>query len=863
MRRELRPVILCLALFGVFAGARGPSSSESAEGTSAPLWMKVFGQRSWSECVPGKVNGRKVFHPGGVLVDRNLQPNAIYVADMGNSRVLGFRSESSAKADLVFGQPDAVSSAPNGDANVGRFGPASATSLCLFDVPRNTNEMEQSTRLHFDVDSEGSLYVPDIYNQRVVVFRAPFSADKSGGKGDTIADLVLGQNDMTSNRPNRGLGPDVRDARCLAFTPPDRWDQARDSVGVSVGPDDALWVADPFNHRVLRFPKGSTTPDLVLGQDDFISGLNNGELLTGQNRGEMRRFCWPAVARIDPPTGELYVLDQYFPDARLDDARLLVFKPPFRTGMSADRELVVRQPPHGDFLHGFRVTRSTGFAINPVRTDDWVDESQTARYRDGVLWLHSYNANPNNDWNARTILLDRQGNVLVAISAPDTTTFGGKWKDFQDAGLDPLAPYNLAWPGGNIGFDSRNNIYLADETFHRVSRYALPYRPTPSGAQRLVPPANGGVFGTPGSPEFPESNFNINNISPARFCDGTSGVLVIGKRLMVRGRGRLMVWDNYLRKPDGAAADFVVGQADGKQMRSNPDLWGNSQMVADDRGRLWMGVGGGGLLLYALPLTHRSRPLASQIPLFWADKPRVQVDYEVRSALAFEKVGRHLWLFDRRHHRLLRVRNPDNWRRKLLVDAVIGQDDRFSGEVNRGNPRPDDHSFGEAAAIRFDRRGNLFVVDNDAERQYNARVVTFMAEDLAAINTLFPAIRARLVYCADRLDDDPIPPLKENVDYPFSPMSVAFSHGGEMVIGNDGYANFPLQPERRGYRQLFLYRRPLEKTTPDAVIELPLGAAGDIRFDPDDNLIVQDPTYNRLAVINFYRDPGWLRELSR
>ena len=44
----------------------------------------------------------------GVIVDRSLQPNAIYVADSGNNRILGFRSIESARADLVFGQPDVL-----------------------------------------------------------------------------------------------------------------------------------------------------------------------------------------------------------------------------------------------------------------------------------------------------------------------------------------------------------------------------------------------------------------------------------------------------------------------------------------------------------------------------------------------------------------------------------------------------------------------------------------------------------------------------------------------------------------------------------------------------------------------------------
>ena len=91
---------------------------------------------------------------------------------------------------------------------------------------------------------------------------------------------------------------------------------------------------------------------------------------------------------------------------------------------------------------------------------------------------------------------------------------------------------------------------------------------------------------------------------------------------------------------------------------------------------------------------------------------------------------------------------------------------------------------------------------------------------------------------------------------PFSPVSVAFNSRNEMVIGNDGYNR---DPQKRAIRQLYLYRTPLTKNTPDAFIELPLGAPGEITFDARDNLIVQDATWNKVWIINYDLDPSWLR----
>jgi len=79
-----------------------------------------------------------------------------------------------------------------------------------------------------------------------------------------------------------------------------------------------------------------------------------------------------------------------------------------------------------------------------------------------------------------------------------------------------------------------------------------------------------------------------------------------------------------------------------------------------------------------------------------------------------------------------------------------------------------------------------------------------------------------------------------------------------MVVGNDGYFSNNLT---RTINQLYLYRTPLTKPTPDAVIELPMGSPGEIAFDERDNLLVQDHIYNKVWLINYDIDRAWLRTL--
>jgi PKD repeat protein len=57
---------------------------------------------------------------------------------------------------------------------------------------------------------------------------------------------------------------------------------------------------------------------------------------------------------------------------------------------------------------------------------------------------------------------------------------------------------------------------------------------------------------------------------------------------------------------------------------------------------------------------------------------------------------------------------------------------------------------------------------------------------------------------------------------------------------------------------LWFYVDPLTKQTPDASIALYMGTPGEIAFDQNDNLIIQDHTWYRVWVINLDTDPEWL-----
>jgi hypothetical protein len=824
------------SLLAVLAGFHLASAAVDFYDRSVAV-LNLFGQEKWQDAMPGRVDGAKIHHASGILVDDRAGATRIYVADSGNNRILAFAAPTDASAAFAIGQPDLFSGAANGDSNIGFFGPAGADTLCLTGYPQGTNIAEQWLRLNFDVDAEGNLYVPDTYNNRVLMYRDPFSSDKSGGKGDTVADQVWGQDDFSANQPNRGMGTGGRDARSL-YISYGGWDHVS-ARGVSVDPSGNLWVADTFNSRVLRFPPGQSEADLVLGQPDFSSNVVTHEIVAMGIDAPFNRMVAPTIARVDPDSGELYVIDEYpggFP------ARLLVFTPPFSDGMAASRRILPRQQLAGDFSGGYRWTHATGLVFNPYKSTEWIDpDTQEHPYSDGLLWVH--------DGYKRVLLLDSDGEILLAIGAPDLTSFGCQWQYYGDCGRDPATPFNLGWPGGMIGFDSANNIYLADEHWHRVARFALPYRPDTSGTPVCLPLDNGGLFaGT-----YP------NSTAPGRFHQDRLGVIAAGGQLIVRDYNRYMVWDDYMEKPIGAEADHFVGQPDGYSDANTNLIHARSMHAIDHANRLWCRCEHDKLMVYQLPLDGDSEPLAELLPLYWADDPSTAIDYHCGQALAFDPVLGHLWVVDISHHRLLRITNPDDYATKLLVDVVIGQSNKTDGQSNRGMPQPVASSIADAGDIKFDGNGNLYVVDNVYECHPNARIITFLAEDLAAIDTLFPSIEAKRVFVTPDFTTTAICRIHDKRMFPHSPVSIAFNAANDMVVGNDGYYR---DHRVRLTNQLYYYTDPLNDPDPDYVIALPLGAPGELCFDEQDNLIVQDHTWNRVWVINLTEDPSWLVPLA-
>src|SRR5258708_6408939 len=130
------------------------------------------------------------------------------------------------------------------------------------------------------VDKQGNLYVCDTGNNRILRYPAPFNQN-----GDLLqVDLVIGQKNVsTGSSPNEGNT--APSAKTIAFSSGNSVFQ----TGLAFDPQGNLWVSDPVNNRVLRFPAASLAPntpepaaDIVLGQVDFVTGT-----LASTNRTQM------------------------------------------------------------------------------------------------------------------------------------------------------------------------------------------------------------------------------------------------------------------------------------------------------------------------------------------------------------------------------------------------------------------------------------------------------------------------------------------------------------------------------------------------------------------------------------------------
>ncbi len=792
-----------------FRDNRPPSEpfppSAPTRGIAGDLWADIIlGKTDFSEIATNRVVPFKLFNPGGILIDRSSNPGKAYIWDSGNSRVLGmdlaecYEGPGPCSADLVIGQPSLFDrSACNGDSGIQNYPlrpKADADTLCGISSTA-ISPGEEHTFITMAVNDRGDIFVPDSHNSRLLRYDSPF-------ENDSIADEVWGQSDFRGNLCNMGRPSPGPETLCF-HSSFNRNTLNRYGNGAELDTEGNLWVADGGNNRVLRYPYDSENgeilkvADLVLGQPDLYSNWPGDSL---------NRFHAPSAIKFDPQ-GRLYVADTV-------NDRILIFDPPFRTGMSASSTF------------GSRFHEPTSLEIDPFNRGIWISDSGNHMIE---LWNH----------RGTQVL-----KVLGKESYQPDRRCGETHRILGDG------DGGICESAGSIAVDGQGNI-LVPAFLGTSDIFRYPARIFESGNRALGQPDKR-LFYPPVGANF-TSPVNIHS---------SRGVAVWQDQLIVSDIERLLFWNGLDTLGNGQPPDGVVGS------KFEEGYWTRccGKIKADEAGRLWvLGFEGRKFIdVYQLPLSDYSVPIHT----IWLDHQTfpvlgtgAEISVEDRIfGIAPSGSGEFLWLSDTDNHRVLRIRDPLT---NPVVDVILGQDDHGGTKCNRvaplrahepdtegalRHPRPDTMCF--PGAISIDNHGNLFVSDHSLEVGGNHRLLLFDTEALPPTNsTAIYGLAADKIFTrsaqsisnlwADRWETDVRVPYR-NIDMLAATWEPAFDSSNRMVVGYNSYL---------AGRFVGVYDDPLgEEDLPDAYLydfsSMPYTAT----FDDEDNLYVGDINRGRILV---------------
>ena len=734
-------ITMCI---GQIAAAPRETSKTNAHfspvrGTYGDLWADiVLGKPGFGEMGPNEVTGSRVFNPGGVIIDRSVTPNRMYVYDGANSRVLGLHvgSQSGQRAELVLGQPGLDGhGACNGDTNYQNYPEraiASASTLCS--MPEyQISPREGGSFANMAVDASGNLYVPDFDNHRVLLYLSPFDTD-------TVADDVWGQADFSGNECNRNQVNSASNSLC--FRSPFN---AGFVGGVGIDNANNLWVADNENNRVLRFPYDAGTgrpahvANLVLGQPDF---------LTTSRASGMNEMDAPAAVRVNPSTGSVYVADSL-------NNRILIFNPPFSNGMAAS----------GTLGSGLRLPTSIEF--DPQR-NAWVSDSA------------------NNQ-----LLRFTPAGVVDRVLFKDQPTYSGICGgNYAPSGPGFYFPGPGTWMNsdnvcdsrGSIGIDSDGNIWASGSNFVQdVWRFPAPF-PVPQT----------GIAHSADVQLFKPYILGERNSMTERSLADPRGIALGAGQLIISDGPRFLFWnDAPASLTNGKAADGVIGAPNFNQPTEPP----TGPIAVDGQDQLWA-MRDHTLSVYALPLTSGETPFYTLQPPVALKGGGSLTWGEGIAGMEVTANGDYLWLSDTDSHRVIRIATPLT---NPTVDIVLGQVNASGNLCNQGQGtdldlQPTANSLCFPASLSIDSNGNLFVSDHALESTGNHRLLEFDA-------SLFPASPASALFgiSASRVygtsGSFTVPGcLNQEQDPLCQPLKPAFNQTGRMVVGLNSHSgkHFPL-----------------------------------------------------------------------
>jgi sugar lactone lactonase YvrE len=313
-----------------------------------------------------------------------------------------------------------------------------------------------------------------------------------------------------------------------------------------------LFVSDYDNHRILRYSgaasyQNGAAAEAVLGQADFVSGEANRGGTAGAGT-----LNYPEMIAIDP-AGCLWVADS-------ENHRVLRFDDPSGKANGAAADGVIGQT---NFTNNAPATTQTGLRA-PVGV---------AVGLGGALWV-------SDTGNSRVLRYDYA--VFRDNGAPANGVLGAE--DFiSRGGFSPPSNWTFKNPRG-IATDGEARLWVADSGNHRLVRF-----------DRAVVKLNGGrADGVLGQNDLFSGMARVTSAtsisSPNGLTMGPDGTLWVSDS----GSSRVIGFRNVADKADGAAADWVLGQAGFNDLASPTvptatNIRWASQVVPDAHGGLFVG----------------------------------------------------------------------------------------------------------------------------------------------------------------------------------------------------------------------------------------------------------------------------------
>jgi len=516
---------------------------------------------------PNLVEGRELYSPLGIAIDTSISPQALYVSDTGNNRVLAWKNATGFKngqpADLIIGQTDAYSTTSNGSGTASGLNSPSGIA----------------------VDKNGNLYVADSNNNRILRYPKPFGQSSQF----PIPDLVIGQPSFSSRGANY-TGAVGATGLFLANN------NTVYIVGLTLDTAGNLWVVDAGNRRVLEYQASDIAnggqgiaAKVVLGQPDFT--ITQTALNTGAPQAAIttNQFAIPAAIAFDA-AGRLYVSDS--DGAAANQSRLnrvLVFIPgaggTFSNGQSAARIMGGGCLPFGNqcpALGSRAVSESQNnpsFPVNTLLSDPegifFLPPDAGGNQNVGVV-DSAYNRivifPPYSQWPDQASLFSPEATAVIGQTGYAVSNLNPNGNTVGTVVTPPAGAATLWRPHAAVYLSSTNELYIVDTNNHRV--IVMQQSQSPAATSSFAPATR--VLG-----QDRLTTNSINLIEGKEFFFGSNSTLGDGgvaldtsgsvPHLYVADtyNNRIMAFYDARKMSPGQKADLIIGQQDGSTALCN------------------------------------------------------------------------------------------------------------------------------------------------------------------------------------------------------------------------------------------------------------------------------------------------------